>query len=321
MPLAETHDLLLDVKDVQKTYMLSAGWFSAGKRLQAVREVSLTLRKGETLGIVGESGCGKSTLAKILLNLVPANAGEISVGGQPVDSISRMDFSRRVQPVFQDPYSTLNPRRTVVETVAQPLAVHKIGDHRSRRVAATDLLDKVGLPKRVHDAFPHQLSGGQRQRVAVARALILKPDLLICDEPTSALDVSIQAQILNLIQDLQRELGIGIVFISHNLAVVEHVADTIAVMYLGRVVESGPAKAVLSDPRHPYTQALLASVLTPEPDLGLPVVDLGTSFPDPTNVPSGCSFHTRCRIATERCRMEAPSKREVARQIVECHLA
>lgn len=317
----ESNDLLLDVRNVHKTYTLSAGWFAGSRELRAVRDVSLTLRKGETLGIVGESGCGKSTLAKMLLNLVPADGGSVSVGGRSIEGISRLEFSNRVQPVFQDPYSTLNPRRTIADTVEQPLAVHKIGDSASRRRAAIELLDKVGLPKRVHDAYPHQLSGGQRQRVAVARALILKPDLLICDEPTSALDVSIQAQILNLIQDLQQEFGIGIVFISHNLAVVEYVADTIAVMYLGRVVETGPAKAVLSDPRHPYTQALLASVLTPEPDLGLPVVDLGTSFPDPTNVPTGCSFHTRCRLATDRCKVEAPLKREVSRQIVECHLA
>ncbi len=312
---------LLSVNNVFKSYPLSGGWMKPAKELQAVRGVSFALGRGETLGIVGESGCGKSTLAKLLLRLEKTTAGEVLLEGQPVSVIDRLEFSRRVQPVFQDPFSTLNPRRTVRDTVRYPLVVHGRGNARDQERAASELLELVGLPRRAYDAYPNQLSGGQRQRVAIARALVLRPDILICDEPTSALDVSIQAQILNLIKDIQRQLGVGIIFISHNLAVVEHVADRLAVMYLGRVVETGPAAQVMASPAHPYTQALLASVLTPYPRLGLPELNLGHSFPDPTNIPAGCSFEPRCAFSTEMCQKRPPEIARVHTSEVECHFA
>ncbi|WP_132248700.1 ABC transporter ATP-binding protein [Primorskyibacter sedentarius] len=312
---------ILEAKGISRTYTLSGGMMKKSSKLQAVRDVSLYVNRGETCGIVGESGCGKSTVARILLGLEQPDAGQITLDGQAIASIPRAELSRRVQPVFQDPYSTLNPRRSILETVIHPLNVHKVGDAPSRDRRARKLLDQVGLPKRSFHAFPNQLSGGQRQRVAIARALALDPDILVCDEPTSALDVSIQAQILNLIQDLQRDLGVAMVFISHNLGVIEHVADRVAVMYLGRVVETGETRKLMQRPEHPYTRALLESVLTPDPELGLPDLDLGRSFPDPTNIPSGCSFHPRCAFRTSVCEDSAPEPRQIHGASVECHLA
>jgi peptide/nickel transport system ATP-binding protein len=311
---------LLEARGLTRSFSVSQGLFKGRRTLHAVNGVSLAIAKGEVLGIVGESGCGKSTLARMLLGLLPPSGGEIALAGEPVGKLGRLGMARRVQPVFQDPYSSLNPRRTIASIVALPLAVQGIGTAKERRERAIAILDKVGLPSRFADRYPRELSGGQRQRVAIARALILNPEMVVCDEPTSALDVSVQSQILNLLGDLRRELGLTYVFISHNLVVVEHIATRVAVMYLGRVVELTDTATLFKAPRHPYTKALLASVLTPEPGKGIPETGLGLAFPDPLNPPSGCPFHPRCPAATERCASAEPQLRQDAAGLVACHL-
>ncbi len=311
---------LIEVRDLSRTFSVSRGMFAKRATLNAVSGVDLDVHKGEVLGVVGESGCGKSTLARMILGLLPPSAGSVRLGGQDIRTIPRREIARRMQPVFQDPYSSLNPRRRIASIVALPLEVQGIGSAEERRVKAIAALDKVGLPARYADNYPSQLSGGQRQRVAIARALVTEPEIVICDEPTSALDVSVQSQILNLLMDLKQNLGLTYVFISHNLAVVEHLATRVAVMYLGRVVELGPTAELFRNPRHPYTQALLASVLTPEPGLGLPEALLGTASPDPLNVPSGCPFHPRCPQAMEMCRTLVPKPVETESGFAACHL-
>jgi len=247
-------------------------------------------------------------------------SGAIRVLGEDVALQDRKAMARRVQPIFQDPYSSLNPRKTISTIISLPLRVHGLGDRAEVERRVREIMELVGLPRRLATVYPNQLSGGQRQRVAIARALIMKPDVVICDEPTSALDVSVQAQILNLLQDLRRELGLTYIVISHNLAVVEHIATQVAVMYLGRIVELADTATLFSNPRHPYTRALLASVLTPEPGLGVPDTHLGIAFPNPVEPPSGCTFHPRCAQATERCPREAPVTVDVDGASVECHL-
>ena len=295
-----------------KTFRLGGGFMREARTLHAVNGVDLTLERGETLGIVGESGCGKSTLARMLLGLLPPSSGHIALDGVDISTLDRKAAARRIQPVFQDPYSSLNPRRSIADIVALPLEVHGIGTATERRTKSIDMLERVGLPARLAASTPRQLSGGQRQRVAIARALVMRPEIVICDEPTSALDVSVQAQILNLLADLRREFNLTYIFISHNLGVVEHVATRVAVMYLGRVVELADTQALFAQPRHPYTQALLASVLTPEPGLGVPDTGLGLEFPDPLNQPSGCPFHPRCAQRLPSCSSTAPALRTFA---------
>ncbi|SBW06396.1 dipeptide transporter; ATP-binding component of ABC superfamily [uncultured Alphaproteobacteria bacterium] len=298
---------ILELDGIAKTYRVRQGMFAPKLPLRAVDGVTLRLARGETLGLVGESGCGKSTLAKILLGLEAPTAGRIRVDGVTVAGSGwRKELSRRIQPIFQDPYSSLNPRKTVRQIVAMPLDVHGIAAKPERDRMVDEILDVVGLPRRAADSTPSQMSGGQRQRVAIARALVMRPEVVICDEPTSALDVSVQAQILNLLLELRREFGLTYLFISHNLAVVEHLADRVAVMYLGRIVEERPAAALFAGPRHPYTRALLDSVLTPEPGLGIPDTQLGAAFPNPIVPPPGCAFHPRCPRAGEICRAAAP---------------
>lgn len=311
---------LLELRDVHRLFRVSRGLMRGHGEVHAVNGVSLSLRRGEVLGVVGESGCGKSTLARILLGLLPPSHGDILLDGVPVGRIERKAFARRVQPVFQDPYSSLNPRKTVAAIVSLPLAVHGIGTAAERRRQVAAMLDLVGLPVRVLESYPGQLSGGQRQRVAIARALVMRPEIIVCDEPTSALDVSVQAQILNLLMDLRRELGLTYLFISHNLAVVEHLASRVAVMYLGRVVEEAPPQVIFRQPRHPYTQALQAAVLTPEPGLGIPDPHLGPTFPNPLDPPAGCSLHPRCPAALDRCRSEPPRLGTDGLGSVACHL-
>jgi peptide/nickel transport system ATP-binding protein len=312
---------VIEARDVTRTFDLGGGLFGKRSKLHAVAGVNLAVEKGEVLAIVGESGSGKSTLARMLLGLLPPSSGTIRVAGDDIRQVPRRELARRMQPVFQDPYSSLNPRRRIASIVALPLAVQGIGSGDERRARAIAALDKVGLPARYADSYPSQLSGGQRQRVAIARALVTEPEVVICDEPTSALDVSVQAQILNLLIDLRQDLGLTYVFISHNLAVVEHLATRVAVMYLGRIVELATAAELFARPRHPYTRALLASVLTPEPGLGLPDTRLGASVADPVNLPGGCPFHPRCPEAIDRCRMEAPPSVRVDDGFVACHLA
>ncbi len=262
------------------------------------------------------SGCGKSTLARLMLGLLPPSGGSVRIDGRLLADMDRRDRARLIQPVFQDPMSSLNPRRRVGDIVALPLVAQGGHGRAARRRQVIAMLERVGLAAETAARYPAQLSGGQRQRVAIARALVNKPRILVCDEPTSALDVSVQAQIQNLLAELRAAFDLTLVFISHNLAVVEHVADEVAVMYLGRIVEQNASELVFRAPRHPYTKALLASVLTPEPGLGLPDVPLGEGYPDPSNIPPGCRFHPRCPIAIPRCRTQPP-----ARGPVECDLA
>ena len=298
---------LMSLQGLHRSFTVGAGMFKPKRTLHAVNGVSLDIQRGEVLGIVGESGCGKSTLARMLLGLMPATAGAVTFDGQDIASIDRKQLARRVQPVFQDPYSSLNPRQTLLQLVSFPLRVHGIGDAAEQRRRALEMLDRVGLPARFADRQPGELSGGQRQRVAIARALVMKPEVLVCDEPTSALDVSVQSHILNLLVDLRRELGLTYIFISHNLAVVEHIATRVAVMYLGRVVELAEAATLFRAPSHPYTQALLMSVLTPEPGLGIPDPGLGLAYPDPLSPPSGCAFHPRCAHRMPQCDATVPA--------------
>ncbi len=312
----------IDLRSVRRVFRVKSGMFAPERHVIAVDDVSFSVPAGSVLGIVGESGCGKSTLARLILGLLAPTSGSALVDGRQLFDLDRKARARLIQPVFQDPFSSLNPRQTIRDIVSLPLLAQGTfsSPEIERRVA--QMLERVGLSTEQGGRMPSQLSGGQRQRVAIARALVLEPRIVICDEPTSALDVSVQAQILNLLADLRRELGLTYLFISHNLAVVEHVASEVAVMYLGRIVEKADTDQLFRAPRHPYTQALLASVLTPEPGKGVPDVGLGDSMPDPANIPPGCRFHPRCRIAIDRCRSEAPKAMAHSQHgMVECHLA
>ncbi|MGJ7492483.1 ATP-binding cassette domain-containing protein [Variovorax sp. ZT4R33] len=266
-------DIALELCALTRVYQLKRGLFRAPGEIKAVDGVSLRIRKGETLGLVGESGCGKSTLAKMLLGLLAPTSGNVLINGREIDPTRRKALARSVQPIFQDPYSSLNPRRTVADIVGVPLRLHQVGTHAEQRQRVKEMLDLVGMPERTHSQYPNQLSGGQRQRVAIARALVLRPDILICDEPTSALDVSVQAQILNLLLDLKAEFGLTYLFISHDLGVVEHLVDRVAVMHRGQIVELGSREQIFARPEHAYTRMLLASALTPEPGLGIPDIE------------------------------------------------
>ena len=310
----------VEVRDVRRVFRTRGALLTTERVVHAVDGVSFVLPAGDVLGIVGESGCGKSTLARVILGLLPPSEGSVLVDGRSLASMDRRERARLIQPVFQDPFSSLNPRQRIRDIVGLPLAAQGNIPAAQRRDRVMEMLVRVGISPDMVDRLPAQLSGGQRQRVAIARALVLRPRIVVCDEPTSALDVSVQAQILNLLAELRRDLGLSYLFISHNLAVVEHIATEVAVMYLGRFVEQAPVDALFRDPRHPYTRALLASVLTPEPGKGIPDVGLGESYPDPADIPRGCRFHPRCPLVIERCRSEAPDGIVRNGRLTECLL-
>jgi oligopeptide/dipeptide ABC transporter ATP-binding protein len=307
---------LLRVRNLRKYFLQRSGLLKQHKNyLRAVDGVSFDIYRGETLGLVGESGCGKSTLAKALLRLYEPDTGAIEFDGEAIfDSERKLKLARepmrqmrrRLQMIFQDPYDSLNARHTVGDIIEEPLLVHAVGNRHERRAAVQALLAKVGLPASSIDRFPHEFSGGQRQRIGIARAIALNPEFIVCDEAVSALDVSIQAQIINLLLELRSSLNLSLLFISHDLSIVRHISDRIAVMYLGEIVELASADAIYRKPLHPYTQYLIASIPKPEPDASIPQKSLSGDVPSPLNPPSGCRFHTRCPKAQDKCRLEAP---------------
>ena len=303
---------VLQADDLHRHYPVRRGLFSAPATVKALAGVSFTLQAGQTLAVVGESGCGKSTLARLLTMIEPPTEGRLLIAGADVAGAAsqpdaqRARLRRLVQIVFQNPYGSLNPRQTVGAALMEPLLVNGVPDAAQREAAARDMLRQVGLRDEHFSRWPHMFSGGQRQRIAIARALMLQPRVLVLDEPVSALDVSIRAQVLNLLVDLQQAMGVAYVFISHDLGVVRHVADEVMVMYLGRVVEQGAREAIFGNPQHPYTQALLSATPTVDPALRRQRIILQGELPSPINPPSGCAFHTRCPIAMDRCRQQAP---------------
>jgi oligopeptide/dipeptide ABC transporter ATP-binding protein len=313
-----TSEPILRVASLAKHFQGGGGLFGGpAATVKAVDGVSFEIQRGETLGLVGESGCGKTTTGRCILRLETPTSGEVVFEGRDMAKLSDAELRgvrRRMQVIFQDPYSSLNPRMTVGQIIAEPLAVHRIVPDRAARAARVqDLLRHAGLLPAMARRYPHELSGGQRQRVGIARALAMEPSLIVCDEPVSALDVSIQAQIINLLEELQAEFGLTYLFVAHDLSVVRHISDRVAVMYLGKVMEITDRKSLYQDPQHPYTKALLSAVPIPDPavEAGREHVVLGGEVPSPLNPPSGCVFHPRCPIAVAECRTIVPELREI----------
>ncbi|MGY6633082.1 MAG: ABC transporter ATP-binding protein [Alkalilacustris sp.] len=316
---------LLEVEGLTKHFPVRRGLLrrEVGS-VQAVTDVSFSVGAGETLAIVGESGCGKSTTGRALLRLIEPTAGTMRLEGADLMAMSPgqlRQMRRKMQIIFQDPYGSLNPRMTVRETLAEPLLLHGVATQANLQAKVSEVLKLCGLSAFHAERYPHEFSGGQRQRVGIARALATRPKLIVCDEPVSALDVSVQAQIVNLLQDIQKQLGVAYVFISHDLAVVRHIATRVAVMYLGRIVEEAPSGELFAAPLHPYTRSLIAAAPRPDPSAGRVNAPVQGDLPSAMNPPSGCAFHPRCPLAVDRCRAERPELRQIGDTRVACHLA
>ena len=321
-------DVILEVKNLKKYFPVKGGFLRrVVAHVKAVDGVSFSTKRGKTLGLVGESGCGKSTLGRNVLRLQTPHSGEVLFEGKNIFDQSHKEMKalrRDMQIIFQDPFASLNPRMTIHSILREPLDTHKIGtpDERDRKIF--EIMDIVGLRKAVLNRYPHEFSGGQRQRVGIARALALGPKFIVADEPVSALDVSVQAQVLNLISDLQKNLGISFLFIAHDLAVVQHISDDVGVMYLGKIVEKAPVAELYRNPKHPYTQALLSAIPVPDPTKKVERIAIDGDVPSPMNPPKGCAFHTRCPHVTEKCKTEAPLTKDLGvgetEHLVSCHL-
>ena len=324
--MSENTNILLETKNLSKYFTGKKGLLNRQPaQVKAVDHVSLTVNKGETLGLVGESGCGKSTLGRTILRLIPATEGQVLYNGEDIltyDKKKMWEMRRKLQIIFQDPYSSLNPRMTVYDLISAPLEVYKIGSKAERREMVEEILQEVGLDKQYLNRFPHEFSGGQRQRIGIARALILNPEFVVCDEAVSALDVSVRAQVLNLMRNMQQKKNLTYLFISHDLSVVRHISDRIAVMYLGSVAEVAEKAQLYSNPMHPYTKALLSAIPLPDVKKKRQRIILQGDVPSAYNPPSGCKFHTRCPYATDRCKQEIPVLRQMEKgHQVACHRA
>jgi oligopeptide transport system ATP-binding protein len=317
-------ELLLEVNGLKKYFPITGGIL--GRKLgevKAVDDVSFYVKKGETLGIVGESGCGKSTTGRLLLRLIEASEGKIIFEDKEITRMSKTELRktrRDIQMVFQDPYASLNPRHSIEQILEEPLIVHGMGSKEERKKQVREMLEVVGLSSYHAKRYPHQFSGGQRQRIGIAKALMTKPKLIIADEPVSALDVSIQAQVLNLMKDIQNEFGLTYIFIAHDLGVVRHISDRVGVMYLGRLIELADSEELYENPMHPYTKALLSAVPVPDPDIKRDTILIEGELPSPANPPSGCAFHTRCSQCMDICKTTRPVEQNLNGHFVACHL-
>lgn len=320
------NEVLLSVENLVKRFPIKGGIFNQEvAAVKAVSDVSFQIKKGETLGLVGESGCGKSTLGRAILRLIEPTSGKIIFKGKDITHVSKSEMRalrRQMQIIFQDPYASLNPRMTVEQILGEPLDIHElVNSKEDRKKRITKLLDLVGLRREAISRYPHEFSGGQRQRICIARALAVEPEFIVCDEPVSALDVSIQAQIVNLMQDLQKELGLTYLFIAHDLKVVEHISTRVAVMYLGKMVEMSTSEELYQNPKHPYTKALLSAIPMPDPDYKKERIILRGDVPSPINPPSGCYFHPRCNKAQENCKTMWPNLSPVKSMTGDDHIA